>query len=169
MPKRIRVEDHLTTEELGKRYRESSDGVERSHYQIVWLLSQGRLTRDVAEATGYSAEWIRQIAGRYNRLGEEGLGDSRHRNPGAKDRALLSPQLREGLGDALQSPPQDGGMWNSRKVAEWIAGKTGRKVGVQRGWEYLRLLGYTPQVPRPTHARADIERQAEFRGNSARG
>lgn len=169
MPKRIQVEKHLTTEELGKRYRESSDGVKRSHYQIVWLLSQGKLTREVVEATRYSAEWIRQIAVRYNRLGEEGLGDSRHRNPGAKDRALLSPQLREELGEALLSPPQDGGMWNSRKVAEWIADRTGRKVGVQRGWEYLRQLGYTPQVPRPTHALADIEQQEEFRGNSHSG
>ncbi len=143
--------------------------MERTHYQIVWLLSQGKLTREVAQATGYSAEWIRQIAGRYNRLGEEGLGDRRHRNPGAKDRALLSPQLREALGEALSGPPQDGGMWNSRKVAEWIAGRIGREVGVQRGWEYLRLLGYTPQVPRPTHARADTKRQDEFKGNSHSG
>ncbi len=156
MPKRIRVEDHLTTEELERRYRGRSDGVERTHYQIVWLLSQGKLTREVAGATGYSAEWIRQIAGRYNRLREQGLGDRRHRNPGAKDRALLSP-------------PTGGGMWNSRKVAEWIAGRIGREVGVQRGWEYLRLLGYTPQVPRPTHARADTKQQDEFKGNSRSG
>ncbi len=169
MPKRIHVEKHLTTQGLEKRYREASDTVERTHYQIVWLLSQGKLTREVVEATGYSAEWIRQIAGRYNRLGEQGLGDRRHRNPGARERALLSPQLRGELGEALSSPPPDGGMWNSRKVAEWIAGRIGRKVGVQRGWEYLRLLGYTPQVPRPTHARADTDKQEEFRGNSHSG
>ncbi len=169
MPKRIHVEKHLTTEELEKGYREANDGVKRSHYQIVWLLSQGKLTREVTEATGYKGEWIRQIARRYNQLGEEGLGDRRHRNPGAKDRALLSPQLREELGEALMSPPASGGMWNSRKVAEWIAEQTGRKVGVQRGWEYLRLLGYTPQVPRPTHARADTREQEEFKGNSPSG
>jgi transposase len=143
--------------------------VKRSHYQIVWLLSQGKLTREVTEATGYKAEWIRRIAGRYNQLGEEGLGDRRRRNPGAKGRALLGPRLREELGEALSSPPADGGMWNSRKVAEWIAERVGREVGVQRGWEYLRLLGYTPQVPRPTHARADTAEQEEFRGNSRGG
>ncbi len=169
MPKRIHVEKHVTTQGLEKRYREASDGVERTHYQIVWLLSQGKLTREVVEATGYSAEWIRQIAWRYNRLGEQGLGDRRHRNPGARHRALLSPQLRGELGEALSSPPPDGGMWNSRKVAEWIGGRIGRKVSVQRGWEYLRLLGYTPQVPRPTHSMADTDKQEEFRGNSHSG
>lgn len=74
MPKRIHVEKHLSIEELERRYREASDGVKRSHYQIVWLLSQGKLTREVTEATGYKAEWIRRIAGRYNQLGEEGWG-----------------------------------------------------------------------------------------------
>ncbi len=167
MPKRIHIKEHLTTEELGKRYREASDGVKRSHYQIVWLLSQGKLTREVMESTGYKGEWIRQIARRYNQLGEQGLGDRRHHNPGG--RALLSPELREELGEALLSPAPDGGMWNSRKVAEWIAGKIGRKVGVQRGWEYLRQLGYTPQVPRPTHAKADTEQQEEFKGNCQSG
>ena len=165
MPKRVHLEQHLTTEELGKRYREASEGIERSHYQIVWLLSQGKLTREVVEATGYSAEWIRRIARRYNQLGEEGLGDRRHNNPGGKERALLDPKAREALGEALMSRPLDGGLWNSRKVAEWIADRIGRDVGVQRGWEYLRALGYTPQVPRPTHARADAQAQAEFRGN----
>ncbi len=91
------------------------------------------------------------------------MGDCRHRNLGGKDRALLNEELKQELGEALQMLPPDGGMWNSRKIAEWIAGKTGRQVRAQRGWEYLRLLGYTLQVPRPAHAKADAEQQEEFR------
>jgi transposase len=60
-------------------------------------------------------------------------------------------------------------MWNSRKVAEWIEHKTGRRVGRQRGWEYLRKLGNTPKVPRPTHAKkADPAEQEAFKKVSPR-
>jgi hypothetical protein len=63
MPKRLRLKEHLSTEELEDRYRKAHDDpVLRSHYQIVWLLSLGKLTREVREVTGYSPEWIREIS-----------------------------------------------------------------------------------------------------------
>jgi transposase len=169
MPKKLPLENHLETAELEQRYRGARDPVERAHYQIIWLLSQGRSTGEVAAVTGYSRSWIRSIVRRYNERGTAGLGDRRHQNPGGAERALLGPQLREELDAALQAPPPDGGLWSSRKVADWIAQRTGRPTGVQRGWEYLRRFGYTPQVPRPAHAKADPDQQEHFRKNSACG
>jgi transposase len=162
MPKRLRLEEHLSTRELEDRYRKARDPVARSHYQIVWLLSSGKLTREVAEATGYSAEWIREVSRRYNERGAEGLGDRRHANPGASP--LLSPAEQRELSEALEGPPEDGGLWNSRKVAEWIEERTGRRgLRAQRGWEYLRKLGHTPQVPRPSNTGADPAEQEAFK------
>jgi len=163
MPKKIHLAGHLDTAELGRRYRAAKDPAERSHYQIVWLLCLGKRTAEVAEATGYSPPWIREVARRYNESGAAGLGDRRRRNPGGKDRALLTPERREELGRALQGPPPDGGMWSGPKVAEWIGERIGRGVGAQRGWEYLRALGYAPQIPRPAHAKADAAEQEAFR------
>jgi hypothetical protein len=54
MPKRISIAAHLTTEELEQRYRSSTHPIERSHYQIIWLLAKGRRTEEVVEVTGYS-------------------------------------------------------------------------------------------------------------------
>lgn len=162
MPKRLRLEEHLSIDELEERYRKARDPVLRSHYQIVWLLSSGKLTREVTEATGYSPEWIREISRRYNESGAQGLGDGRHKNPGASP--LLSPQQQRELAEALEGPPGDGGLWNSRKVAEWIEAKTGRPgLRAQRGWEYLRKLGHTPQVPRPSDAGANPKEQEAFK------
>jgi transposase len=163
MPKKIKLKPHLSTAELERRYRDARDPIERSHYQIVWLIAQGKIRKEVMEVTGYSRGWIQQLSRRYNEEGPEALEDRRHQNPGAKDRALLDEEQRKELAEALKEPPADGGMWNSPKVAEWIEQKTGRRVGRQRGWEYLRKLGNTPKVPRPAHAKADPAEQQAFK------
>jgi transposase len=163
MPKRLELSPHASTEELERRYREAKDPVQRSHHQIVWLLSEGRTTEEVCEVTGYSPGWVRRIARRYNELGVEGLGDRRHFNPGARERALLDEAGQAELREALLGPPPGGGMWSGPKVACWIAERNGlEKVHVQRGFEYLRKVGMSPQVPRPSNAQGadDSEREA---------
>src|SRR4051794_4148022 len=101
MPKTIKLEAHLRSEELESRYRKARDPALRTHYQIVWLISEGRTTREVMEVTGYSRGWIQQLARRYNTQGPEALGDGRHRNPGATDRALLDRDQQRKLAEAL--------------------------------------------------------------------
>ena len=168
MPKTIKLESHLSSEELESRYRKAHDPVERSHYQIVWLISEGKTTTQVMEVTGYSRGWIQQLARRYNRYGPLALGDRRHHNPGAKERALLSAEQQEELAQALMKPPPDGGMWNSRKVGEWIERRTGHVVSQkkQRGWEYLKRIGNSPKVPRPHHKKANPQEQEAFKKSS---
>jgi transposase len=168
MPKTIKLESHLDSKELENRYRKAHDPVLRSHYQIVWLISEGKSTSQVMEATGYSRGWIQQLARRFNADGPQALGDRRHHNPGAKERALLRADQRNELAEALRKPPKDGGMWNSRKVGEWIEEKTGRALSnkKQRGWEYLRKLGNSPKVPRPRHASAEKAEQEAFKKGS---
>lgn len=162
---------HASTQELEHRYRKARDPVERSHYQIVWLLSEGKTTREVCEVTGYSPGWVRQIARRYNERGVEGLGDRRHSNPGAKERALLDEAGEAELVEALQGPPPGGGMWSGPKVALWIAQRNGlQMVHVQRGFEYLRKIRYSPQLPRPQNASAaDSSEQEAFKKLSPSG
>jgi hypothetical protein len=38
----------------------------------------------------------------------------------------------------LRTPTADGGLWNSRKVAEWMSNLLDRPISVQRVWDYLR-------------------------------
>jgi transposase len=167
MPKRIELSPHATTEELENLYRKAKDPVERSHLQIVWLLSEGTRTEEVSEVTGYSPGWVRKIARRYNEWGVDALGDRRHSNPGAKQRALLDESAEEELLEALQGAPPasvGSGMWSGPKVALWIAQRNGlEKVHVQRGFEYLRKVGMSPQVPRPANARADTSEKEAFK------
>ena len=136
MPKRIEIKPHLSIEQLAVRYRESKDVIERSHYQIIWLLAQGQSTAAVAQVTGYSVYWVRVIVRRYNAQGDRGLSDLRHAHPGRE--CMLSAAQQAELAQALQAPPADGGLWSGPKVAHWMAALLGHPVHDQRGWDYLR-------------------------------
>ena len=145
MPKLLTLKPHLSSEKLKQRYRNSCDPVERSHYQIIWLLANGKTVREVSKITSYSTKWIYQLVSRYNHLGESGLCDRRHQNRG-KEPLLDDLQLAH-LWQRLQTPPPDGGLWNSRKVADWMSELLERRVSKQRGWEYLR--GYELRLKQP--------------------
>jgi transposase len=132
MPKRTRVAEHLSLAELERCYRRARDPVERSHVQIVWLLAQGKPRAEVAAVTGDGVRWIGEIVRRYNQAGPTGLGDRRHANPGGQP--ILSPAQQQRLGDALQGPAPDGGLWTGPKVATWIEAETGHAADPQLGW-----------------------------------
>lgn len=161
MPAPQPLPSHLPVPELERRYRAATDPVARSHYQIVWLLSSGQPTAAVAGVTGYCEDWILKLANRYRAAGPAGLGDRRHGNPGSPP--LLDVAGQSALGAALAGPAPDGGLWTGRQVAAWMSGWLDRVVSPQRGWEYLRQVGFTPQQPRPTASQADPEAQAAFK------
>ena len=161
MGRRLALKGHLSNDDLGRRYRQARDPVARARWQALWLMARGEPTAAVLRATGYSATWLYQVVRRYNAEGAQGVADRRHGNPGAAP--LLPTDQQAALRAALAHPAPDGGLWTGPKVARWMANRLGRPVGAQRGWEYLRRLGLTPQVPRPRHAQADPAAQGAFK------
>jgi transposase len=159
--RRLEIPPHLTVDELEQRYRHAHDPVARSQWQIVWLVAGGQPTAAVAQSTGYSANWIREVVRRYRDEGPAGLGDRRHTNPGQAP--LLDATQQEQLRQALSGPAPDGGVWTGRWVAHWMRQTLGRPIHIQRGWEWMRRLGFTPQYPRPRETRADPAAQAAFK------
>jgi transposase len=162
MPRCLTVAPHLSVAELEHRYRTCRQGVERGHWQIVWLVAGGHHCPAVATLTGYSEDWVRTIIHRYNVAGPEGLADQRAAHRGGNP-ALLTPVLRDELATALDGPAPDGGVWTCRKVATWLAARLDRPVADARGWEALRALGFTLQRPRPRSTQADPAAQAAFK------
>jgi transposase len=108
MPKYVTIVSHLSVDELASRYRKAADPVERSHFQIIWLLVQGKRVREVSEVTGYCSNWIRILARRYNQDGPQALTDQRQYNSGATP--LLSKAQQNRLQQALEGVPPDGGL-----------------------------------------------------------
>lgn len=164
MPRRITIVPHLSVKQLYCKYRQAKETVARSQYQILWLLASGKKTEEVAQTTGYSVQWIRELARRYNRSGIKELGDRRHNNPGGKP--LVDDIQTAQLLQAIQQPAPDGGLWNGRKVAELMSDLLERPVSPQRGWEYLKAMEYRLRVPRPENQQADPQEQEVWKKNS---
>ena len=164
MPRRLQIAEHLSVEELARQYRRASDGVERSHYQIIWLLARGRPSEEVAELTGYSRNWIYQLVRTYNAQGTSALSDKRHDNPGKP--TLLDDVQQAQLLQALQEAPADGDLWDGPKVAQWMSELLGCHVHPQRGWEYLKAMEYRLFQPRPSHVESDPVVQEHWKKNS---
>src|SRR5829696_3840219 len=162
------IVEHLSLRELETRYRASQDATEARHLQAIWLLAQGRTVLEVAEVLAFVPRWVEQLAARYNASGPAALGDQRRRN--GKAASLLTEAVLAALAKRLKEPPEDGGLWSGPKVASWMARHLGlAKLHSQRGWEALQRIGWSPQAPRPRHARAATpEQQAAFKRGSRR-
>src|SRR3954468_11945051 len=115
MSGRIFVAPHHSIEELERRYKAADDGIERGHLQIIWLLSQGRSAKFVAEVTGYTPTWASTILWRDNDPSLAGRGAGGLANPGAAP--LLDEVKVEALRDLVSEPPPYGGLWTGRTVA----------------------------------------------------
>lgn len=164
MGRKLQITSHYSVEELKARYRACRDPVETRRWQLIWLVTAGKTLTAAAEAIAFNYDYAREIVSNYNAEGAEGLRNRRkdsrpHATPG-----LLTIEQCEELDERLQTPPSDGGVWNGPKVAKVIAQMTGREhVWPQRGWDYLKRLGYSSQSPRPRHDKADKAAQSAFK------
>src|SRR6266702_4090927 len=79
------VADHLSIENLERRYRACEDACSARHYQTIWLLAQGHTVPEVSALTSFAPRWIEELQGRYNALGLQAIGGSiqspRPKNP----------------------------------------------------------------------------------------
>ena len=165
MPRKLKLENHYSSEELKERYRSTPDPVESRRWHLVWLVSTEHTLTSAAQVVGLNYDYAREIVSSYNADQAEGLRNRRKdKRPQGGGKALLNAGQREELKQKLLSPPEDGGLWSGPKVAKEMAKMLGReKVWPQRGWDYLKLLGYSHQRPRPRHAKASVVEQESFK------
>jgi hypothetical protein len=167
MARRIHLRPHLSVADLERRYRTAKEPNERTWWQLLWLLAQGRTATELSAVTGYRAAWIGRIAKRSNDEGPAGMVNRRH-TTSYRPPPVLGPALQEELRAVLAAALARNEPWTGTDVAAWMAAKLGRPVSYHLGWSYLVRLRHSLQTPRPRHALADGEQQAEFKKTSGR-
>jgi transposase len=167
---RLPIAPHLSPEEIARRYRACRTGVEKVHWQVLWLLTRSEpapTPAAVAAQVGLTPAWARTILKRWNAEGPAGLADRRPARNGGRPK--LSEEQQAALFEALQGRPADGGLWTGPKVAAYARDRWGVAVCPQTGWEWLTRLGFSPQVPRPRNPKAaTAEEQREWKRRPGR-
>jgi transposase len=153
--KRLPIVPHLPPEQIVRRYRSCRNGIEKTHWQVLWLLTRPEEPLTPAQAAhhvGLTAGWVRTLLKRWNVDGPDGLADRRAVANGGHPK--LSPAQQAELYEVLQQPPSDGGLWTGTRVVAYVHDRWGVAVGKPTGWKWLRRPGFTLQVPRPRHPEA---------------
>nr|WP_317269531.1 winged helix-turn-helix domain-containing protein [Arthrospira sp. PLM2.Bin9] len=165
MPRKATLVNHYSSSELKQKYIKSQDAVESRRWHLLWKVCLGWTIKEAALAVGIIYEYGKDIVKKYNDLGEKGVENLKNKNRehrGAKPPLLSQEDLKK-LSKELESRPSDGGVWNGPKVARWIEKEKGiKKVWNQRGWEYLKKLGYSWQTRRPKHNKGNPIKPQEF-------
>ncbi len=120
MGRHISVQPHLSIDELEHRYRTAKESNERTWWQILWLLAQGRTATELSAVIGYRAYWIGQIAKRYNEQGPDGMRNRRH-TTSYRPAPVLSADLQAELRIAFSQAAAQNHNWTGTDVAVWMS------------------------------------------------
>ena len=151
---RLPVLRHRTARQAWAKYRSCRHPAEKTHWHLIWLLlrtDEPRTPAQAAAVVGVSVITARAVLHRWHDHGPAGRTDRRAGNRG---RPALTDGQRTELFAALKKRPPDGGRWTGPKVARYVHDRWEVRVAPQTGWRWLRELGFTLQVPRPSHPKA---------------
>jgi hypothetical protein len=88
-------------------------------FHIIWLLSQGRWAKFVAEVTGYTPTWVSKILWRYNDHGLAGLGDPLTNEPIVNQYFETLEELDEVLAERCRILAEDQDQITAHTLFEW--------------------------------------------------
>ncbi len=86
---RLPIVPHLSPDEIARRYRACRGGVEKTHRQILWLLTRSEAPpapAEVAARVGLTPARVRTVLKRWNSEGPAGLADRRPARNGSRPR-----------------------------------------------------------------------------------
>jgi transposase len=168
--KRLPVVRHLPVERVEGEYRACRHPIEKTRWHALWLLLRTdpvRTPAQVADLVGLSVITTRDVLKRWNEQGPQGLTDGRKSN-GSESK--LDADQRAQLLAVLKKRPPDGGLWSGPKVAAFVRTRWDVEICPQTGWKWLVDLGFTLQVPRPSHPKAaDTQTQKRWKKTYASG
>lgn len=161
MPKKLTLENHLTEQQLRRKYLSCQHSQEKKRWQALSLIAAGGVAAQVAKQLGMSSNWISETVQRYNLEGAGGV-KNKSKNKGSK--TLTEEQVAELEKEIESGKTEAERLWSSTQIKRWVADKTGKQIHKTTAWRMLVRLDFTQQVPRPKHKeRASQEKQSEFK------
>jgi transposase len=146
-----------TPDALRERYRREEEGETRTRLQALWLLRTGWNMEEVARVTGVHYRTVQRWVGWYR---QGGLAEVCARHGGGYGQpSWLTPEQEA----AVAEEAAQGAFTTAAVARRWVAeqfGVTYRPKGI---YGLLRRVRCRPKVPRPIHAKADLQAQEDWK------
>ena len=160
---RLPIVPHLSPDEIARRYRACRAGVEKTHWQVLWLLT--RSDDPAGPGRGRRPGRPDPRLGPHRPEAVERRGARRPGRPPGRHQRRPAQALGRAAGRAVRGaagPPRDGGLWTGPKVAAYVRDRWGVAVCVETGWRWLNRPGVQPPgAPAPEPGGGDGRRAAE--------
>lgn len=161
MPKFLSLKNHLTKEQLRRKYVSCRHSQEKKRWQALSLMADGKVANQVAKQLGMSANWISETVHRYN---EGGVGGVKNKSKNQGSKTLTAEQVKELDAEIERGKTDDERLWSAPQIKRWVKQKTGAEIHRTTAWRMFAKLNFTQQSPRPAHQRRASEaEQAEFK------
>jgi len=157
--------DERSLAELIDRFRTATHPETRLRYQMVLLSQQGFSTSEIASIVLRSHDTVTRVLRRYQDGGLDAV--PRRKQPG-RPRTVTPAWEAELLGVVELDPHQVGvqsANWTTQLLAEYLARKTGIRVGQEAVRLYLHKHGYVCKRPTWSMKRKAQERP-DYLGNA---
>jgi transposase len=140
--------DLVAQAQLEQRYQSTRDAETRTRYQMVLLNAQGHAAVQVAQLTRRSPDTVRRVLKRYLAGGLDAVPHRPH--PGQPPR--WPPGWEQELVRVADLDPHqvgvDSALWSCRLLADYLAGVTGHRAGIETVRVALHRAGFVCKRPR---------------------
>jgi len=131
----------------------------------VLLVAQGMSCREVAGVLGDAPRTVAYWLKRFEDDGLSGLADAdRSGRPGR-----LSEKQMERISQVIRKEPEKSGLtqgvWDGKTLSAFIESEFEITLGVRQCQRLFRQLGFRLRKPRPVIAKADAQKQTEYKKN----
>jgi transposase len=131
----------------------------------ILLVAQGMSCRQAANLLGDSPRTVAYWVQRFENEGLSGLADA---DRGGRPRRLNDTHIEQ-IQEALRQSPSDYGLtahlWDGKLLSHFIKDQFDIELGVRQCQRLFRQLGFRMRKPRPLIAKADKQKQAQFKKN----
>jgi transposase len=148
---------------LQDEIRRSNEARYDHRLHAVLLVAQGVTCPEVATMLGDSIRTVQYWVNRFENEGFSGLADADR--PGRPPK--LSEHQLDTINDVLRKSPIDLGfstnIWDGKTLSSFIENRFGIMLGVRQCQRLFRQFGFRLRKPRPAIAKADQDKQAEYK------
>jgi transposase len=158
----MRIEPWCTSEELSGLIAAAKDATRRQRLRVIRWALEGLTADEVATQTKLCRRQVQNWVRRFNEEGLAGLTDRVGRGRPCPLSAEQQSQFKARLATGPTVEDQVCSL-HGEDIQRILRDEFGIRRKLSSVYYLLHSLGYSSLVPRPRHAKADLERQALFK------